>query len=180
MSLPRTDTGETAKPLAQLQELTEQKQTDLETNLLKEALAISNNRCNTLIRLQNVLISDLTSKVESVEQKNDRNTETISSQLNRYKAELHELILDERKFTEKVSREIAEAIRGAANEVTAYAKAEMDKSTEEVKRQLAECAKEIEKQRKQTILHGWFRKFLFWATPILLVAQTIAIIVSML
>ena len=172
MSLKRTDTGEAATPLEQLQEMNEQKRGDLESNLLKEALAISNDRCNRLINIQNVLIEDLTSKVESLERRNSRNTEAISSQLNQYKSELRQLILDERNYKEKVSREIAEAVRGAANEVAAHTKAEIDKSTEEVKWELAECVKEIKKQRTEMKEQGLLRKIFFWATPVFLLVQT--------
>ena len=78
MSLNRIDTGEAAKPLAQLQELNESKKTDLESSLLKEALAISNDKCNSLIDKQNTLIKDWTTKVRALESENDYNVNRLS------------------------------------------------------------------------------------------------------
>ena len=178
MSLPRTDTGETAKPLEELSQRAQESVEKSDALLLKEALATSNDRCNNLIREQNTLIEDLIFQVEKVKENNERHKVELESSVKKAEWEIRQIAQEERQFKEKISREIAEAIRGAANEVTAYAKTQMDKSTEEVKRQLAESAKEIEKQRKQTVLQGWFRKFLFWATPVLLFVQTIMIIVS--
>ena len=177
MSLKRTDTGEAAMPLEELEEQEFEKRSEelrgmTDNQLLKEIVTKLDKKCNNLISMQNWLIRDLTSKVESIEENNKTNTATINKTMWQYKAELHELILDERNYKEKVSREIAEAIRGAANEVTAYAKSEIDKSTEAVKQELAECAKEIKRQRTEMKEQGLLRKIFFWATPIFLIVQT--------
>ena len=55
---------------------------------------------------------------------------------------------------------------------------QVDETVSEVKRELKETQKEIAKQREDMKFQHGFRKFLFWATPILLLAQTIAIIIS--
>ncbi len=46
----------------------------------------------------------------------------------------------------------------------------------EVKKELDESKKLLESTREELKVERGFRKFLFWATPILLLAQTIAII----
>ena len=50
----------------------------------------------------------------------------------------------------------------------------------EVKKELDESKKLLESTREELKVERGFRKFLFWATPILLLAQTIAIILSAL
>ena len=49
----------------------------------------------------------------------------------------------------------------------------VDSALAETKTELTATAKEIEKQRKRLDIEGGFRKFLFWATPILLFAQCV-------
>ena len=66
MALPNIKTGQTATPLQQLQEINEERRQQTENGLLKEALAISNERCNTLVSLQNTLILDLTASVNEI------------------------------------------------------------------------------------------------------------------
>ena len=46
MSLKNMETGQTATPLAMLQEMNEQDRQHIKTDLLKEALAISNEKCS--------------------------------------------------------------------------------------------------------------------------------------
>ena len=154
MSLTRTDTGQTAKPLEQLQEINESKRKELEDNLLKEALAISNEKCNSLIDRQNALIEDLTSTVEQVRKNNDEFQMKIRYHALAALDRTTQLVEQEREFKKQVSQEIAEAMKATADDVTIYAKCEMDKFTEEVKRQIAESAKEIEKQREEMKLQG--------------------------
>lgn len=59
MSLKNMETGQTATPLAMLQEMNEQDRQHIKTDLLKEALAISNEKCNKLIEMQNKLIEEI-------------------------------------------------------------------------------------------------------------------------
>lgn len=53
------ETGQTATPLTMLQEMNEQDRQHIKTDLLKEALAISNEKCNKLIETQNKLIEEM-------------------------------------------------------------------------------------------------------------------------
>ncbi|MDE6442037.1 MAG: hypothetical protein K2L12_04730 [Clostridia bacterium] len=50
----------------------------------------------------------------------------------------------------------------------------------EVRKELDESKKILESTRAELKLQGKVRKFLFWATPILLLVQTIVVIVSAL
>ncbi|MFQ7078049.1 MAG: hypothetical protein ACLRSW_08975 [Christensenellaceae bacterium] len=56
----------------------------------------------------------------------------------------------------------------------------MDETLSEIKEQLKTTAKEIEREREgMKLVHG-FRKFMFWATPVLLLVQTITLIILLL
>ncbi|MCL2675713.1 MAG: hypothetical protein FWE84_03890 [Firmicutes bacterium] len=59
------------------------------------------------------------------------------------------------------------------SEMRDYNKRMVDESLSETRAQLSATAKEIEKQREEYKRQGVFRKFFFWATPVLLLAQTI-------
>ena len=48
----------------------------------------------------------------------------------------------------------------------------------EVKKELDESKKLLESTREELKVERGFRKFLFWATPIILLVQTIIVIVS--
>lgn len=63
MALPNLKTGQTATPLQQLQEINEERRQQTENGLLKEALAISNERSNSLIEQQNKLIEGMRSDI---------------------------------------------------------------------------------------------------------------------
>ena len=180
MSLTRTDTGQTAKPLEQLQEINESKRKELEDNLLKEALAISNEKCNALIDRQNALIEDLTSTVEQVRRDNLENRVEIKRSLNTAVQEIRQITQEEKQFKAEINSLTEKAMRISLNDILDCTKNGIEIATAVMKKQIDESSKEIEKQREEMRAQGGFRKFLFWATPILLVAQTIAIIISMI
>jgi len=60
-----------------------------------------------------------------------------------------------------------------------YNKRMIAENLSEVRKELAATAKEIEKQREEYRLQGFFRKLFFWATPALLLIQTILLIILM-
>lgn len=172
MSLNRIDTGEAAKPLAQLQEMNKSKKMDLENSLLKEALAISNEKCNSLIERQNMRIEDLTYQVGNLNGNNDYYQNKIRETVQTAVTEIRQITQDERKFKTEISQTIKSEIGRSVSEVKNYALKAVDETITEVKEQLKSTAKEIERQREDMKLQHGFRKFLFWATPILLLIQT--------
>ena len=184
MSLNRIDTGEAATPLAQLQEMNEQKRTDLESSLLKEAVAISNDKCNSLIDKQNTLIKDLTTKVRVLESENDYNANRLSESVSNAVKEIRNLQAETRSLNNRVATETSQAIK----RTTTTLESELRKTIQtqsaevfaEVKKEVDESKKLLESTREELRVERGFRKFLFWATPILLLAQTIAIILTAL
>ena len=176
MALPNIKTGQTATPLQQLQEINEERRQQTENGLLKEALAISNERCNTLVSLQNTLILDLTASVNEIKGDSGNYAKRLSENVQSAVREIREITQDERKFKAELSQTIKSEITQTVAEAKNYALEQVDETLDEVRQQLKATAQEIERERgDMKIVHG-FRKFLFWATPVLLLAQTFAML----
>ena len=156
-----------------LQEMNEKDKQDIQTALLKEALAISNEKSNSLIEQQNKLIEEIRSDIAATEFTLTRTTDKAVR-----------AIREETEKTEKLNESIAAQVRKAvltsANELKAEILSSVDEALSKTREEMRKTEKEIEKQREDMRKEGGFRKFFFWATPILLLAQTIAIIMSIL
>lgn len=176
MALPNIKTGQTATPLQQLQEINEERRQQTENGLLKEALAISNERCNTLVSLQNTLILDLTASVNEIKGDSGNYAKRLSENVQSAVREIREITQDERKFKAELSQTIKSEITQTVAEAKNYALEQVDETLDEVRQQLKATAQEIERERSDMKLEHGFRKFLFWATPVLLLAQTFAIL----
>ena len=83
---------------------------------------------------------------------------------------------DEQQFKTEVSWMIKSEITRTVAEVKCYALQQVSETLSEVKEQLKTTAKEIERERSDMKIERGFRKFMFWATPILLLAQIFAIL----
>lgn len=167
------ETGQAATPLEQLQKINEIRKAETENGLLKEALAISNEKCNGLISKQNMLIVDLTTSVNEIKSDNSfymkRQSENVQSAVK----EIREITQDERKFKAEISQTIKSEIGRTVADAKAHALERVDETLSEIKEQLKSTAKEIEREREDMkLIHG-VRKFMFWATPVLLFVQSI-------
>lgn len=176
MALPNLKTGQTATPLQQLQEITEERRQQTENGLLKEALAISNEKCNGLIERQNTLVKDLTENVNEIKSDNSFYAKKLGESVQTAVREMRGITQDERQFKAGVSQAIKSEITRSVNEAKSYALKQVDETLTEVREQLKSTAKEIERERIDMKLEHGFRKFMFWAKPILLLAQTFAIL----
>ena len=176
MSLKNLETGQAATPLQQLQEINEVRRAETENGLLKEALAISNERCNTLVSLQNTLFLDLTASVNEIKSDSGNYAKKLSESVQGAVREIREITQDERKFKAELSQTIKSEITQTVAEAKNYALEQVDETLDEVRQQLKATAQEIERERSDMKLEHGFRKFLFWATPVLLLAQTFAIL----
>ena len=176
MALANIITGQTAAPLQQLQEINEERRQQTENGLLKEALAISTERCNTLVSLQNTLILDLTASVNEIKSDNGNYAKRLSENVQSAVREIREIAQDERKFKAEITQTIKSEITQTVAEAKAHALEQVDETLSEIKEQLKATAQEIEREREDMKLVHGFRKFLFWATPVLLLAQTFAML----
>lgn len=176
MALPNIKTGQTAIPLQQLQEINEERRQQTENGLLKEALAISNERCNALVSLQNTLILDLTASVNEIKSDSGFYAKKLSESVQTAVREMRGIVQDERKFKAEISQTIKSEITQTVAEAKNYALEQVDKTLSEIKEQLKATAQEIERERGDMKIERGFRKFLFLATPVLLLAQTFAML----
>ena len=176
MALPNIKTGQTATPLQQLQKINEERRQQTENGLLKEALAISNERCNTLVSLQNTLILGLTASVNEIKSDSGNYAKRLSENVQSAVREIREIAQDERKFKAEISQTIKSEITQTVAEAKAHALEQVDETLDEVRQQLKATAQEIERERGDMKIERGFRKFLFWATPVLLLAQTFAML----
>ena len=173
MSLKNMETGQAATPLEQLQKINEIRRAETENGLLKEALAISNEKCNGLISKQNMLIADLTTSVNEIKSDNSFYAKKLSENVQSAIREIREITQDERKFKAEVSQTIKSEIGRTVADAKAHALEQVDETLSEIKEQLKSTAKEIEREREDMkLIHG-VRKFMFWATPVLLLVQSV-------
>ena len=180
MALPNLKTGQTATPLQQLQEINEERRQQTENGLLKEALAISNEKCNSLIERQNTLVKDLTENVNEIKSDNSFYAKRLNENVQTAVREMRGITQDERQFKAEVSQTIKSEITRSANEAKGYALKQVNETLAEVREQLKTTAKEIEREREDMKLVHGVRKFMFWATPVLLLVQTITLIFLLL
>ena len=174
------ETGQAATPLEQLQKINEIRRAETENGLLKEALAISNEKCNGLISKQNMLIEDLTTSVNEIKSDNSFYAKRQNESVQNAVREIREIMQDERKFKAEVSQTLKSEIGRTVAEAKAHALEQVDETLSEIKEQLKSTAKEIEREREEMKLVHGFRKFMFWATPVLLLVQTITLIFLLL
>ena len=94
--------------------------------------------------------------------------------------EIRELTQDERKFNPDVSQTKKSEIGRTVADAKVHALEQVDETLLEIKEQLKSTAKEIEREREDMRIERGFRKFMFWATPVLLFVQTITLIFLLL
>ena len=163
--------------------------------LLQQALAVSNEKCNSLISRQNALIEELTQQVKSVEwneiglERNLKdNSEKLLKDLQRSNNSLLEsLRLTIRQITEvatQIQAEISIATARATDEASALinkrineasdkAIANIDEQANEIEKKVKAASKEIDGVKDDIHFERGFRKFFFWATPVLILVQVI-------
>ena len=173
MALPNIKTGQTATPLQQLQEINEERRLQTENGLLKEALAISNERSNSLIEQQNKLIEGMRSDIAMTEFELTETTEKAVREIKATAAKTERL-------NENIAMQVGKAVLTSANELKAEVLSSVKETLSKTQEEIKKTEKAIEKQREDMRMESGFRKFLFWATPILLFAQTIMLIIALL
>ena len=171
--MERKDTGGTPAPLMRLQEMNEKDKQEIQTALLKEALAISNERSNSLIERQNKLIEGMRSDIAMTE---FELTETTEKAVREIKA----TAAKSERLNESIEAQVRKAVLTSANELKAEILASTDKALTETREEMKKTEKQIQKQREDMRIESGFHKFLFWATPVLLLAQTIVLIIALL
>ena len=171
--MERKDTGGTPAPLMRLQEMNEKDKQEIQTALLKEALAISNERSNSLIERQNKLIEGMRSDIAMTAFELTETTEKAVREIKATAAKTERL-------NENIAMQVRKAVSTSANELKAEVLSSVKETLSKTQEEIKKTEKAIEKQREDMRMESGFRKFLFWATPILLLAQTIVLIIALL
>ena len=163
-----------------------------------QALATSREQCNDLILTQNVRIAEQTQQVKNLEWSNKKLVSELRSAVWNVSQEVKE---ENQKFSKDLNQtleKISKTVTGIEHQVsTATAKA-TDEAVRVMKQSINKMADnaviavnesagkminevnkakdEIEKAKKEIRWESGFRKFMFWLSPVLAVAQTVLLI----
>lgn len=170
--------------------------------LLQKALAISSEQCKALISQQNALVEELTRQVRSVRLSanglewnlKDDNEKMLKDLRQSNNNLLENLKVTIRQITEvatKIQTEVSIATARMTDEASAKfnkrineaadkAISKIDELTAETTNKVKSVSKEIDCVKNEIHYERGFRKFLFWVTPILLLAQTVVSIFLLL
>lgn len=179
-TLQTTNDGQILSPLERLQEMNKEKRADLENSLLKEALAQSSENCNELINKQNMLIEDLTTSVNSLESANEYNVNELKGSVSSAVIAMKNLQNETRSLNNRVATETSYAIKRTTttleNELRSTIAVQSQEVFTEVRKELDESKKLLQTAREELKLQGKFRKVMFWATPAIMLLQTVLLI----
>lgn len=140
--------------------------------LFQKALALSNEKCNNLIRQQTLLIEDLTRQVKNVKESNYENVRNLTDKVESVTRRLETLINQQATMKAETVQEVQRVADNVIKEGIDLFSVKVSETTEEVKDKLKDTENEIEQAKSDIHFERGFRKFLFWATPILLAFQT--------
>lgn len=164
-------------------------------SLLQKALAVSNEKCNGLILRLNVLIEELTRQVKSVklsvydvEVRMKEYNEIVlgrmkfqaENMLNELKEKVRELkelstqiqaevSIATARATDEAEKVLTERINEMADDVIQKVNASTAVITEKVKT----AEQELSRVKEDIHYERGFRKFMFWATPVMLFVQIV-------
>ena len=163
--------------------------------LLEQALAVSNEKCNALISRLNALVEDLTQQVRSVEWTNDALVMRLKEDVEKLTKDMKEdnrnllssLRITLQRITEKVTEiqnlltvtmaKAADESAASLKERIAFAADDaaevIDAHAKELTKKVKSLEKEVDKAKQEIYYERGFRKFFFWLTPVLLIAQGI-------
>ena len=163
-----------------------------------QALATSREQCNDLILTQNVRIAEQTQQVKNLEWSNKKlvnelkadvwllskevkeSNNQLSKSLNQTLGKISETVTEIEKI---VNTTMAKAIDSATKLLNDRVKEAIDtaalkvsEGAEELIKETRKAKEEIENVEKEIRFESGFRRFMFWFTPVLAVAQTVLLI----
>lgn len=148
--------------------------------LLQKALALSNEKCNNLVSRLNVQVLDLKLKVNDLTENNAKFVNSLKENVESVTRRLERLTVNQTEMRERVTKEVQTATARAIELTITDFQKKIDESAKQVGVQLKETEKEIMKLKEDVSFERGFRRFLFWATPALLLVQSIIMIISFL
>ena len=163
-----------------------------------QALATSREQCNDLILTQNVRIAEQTQQVKNLEWSNKKLVSELRSAVwnvsQEVKEENQKFSKDLNQTLEKISKTVTgiehqvstatvkatdEAVRvmkQSINKMADNAVIAVNESAGKMINEVNKAKNEIEKAKKEIRWESGFRKFMFWLSPVLAVAQTVLLI----
>ena len=167
-------------------------------SLLMQALTVSREHCNNLVLRLNVRVEELTRQVKNVEWYNEglekklkENAEKLIDDVkeSNYRLSkniefsLSQIVETVTEIEKIVNTTMAKAIDSATKLLNDRVKEAIDtavlkvnESVEELIKETRKAKEEIEKVEKEIRFESGFRRFMFWFTPVLAVAQTVLLI----
>ncbi|MCM1295825.1 MAG: hypothetical protein NC311_09815 [Muribaculaceae bacterium] len=158
-------------------------------------MTVSNEKCNKLVSQQNALIEELTQQVSSVKwnvvglekdlsESNEKMLKDLqrsnSNLLDNLKTTIHRITEVATQIQAEISIATARATDEASalfnkriNEAADKAITKIDEQADEISKKVKAASKEIDQAKDDIHFERGFRKFFFWATPVILFAQTI-------
>lgn len=165
--------------------------------MLLQSLAVSNEQCNDLVLRLNVRVEELTRQVKNVELYNERLEkklkESVEKLIDDVKASnyrltkniefsLNQITETVTEIEQLVSTAMGKAIDSATKllndrvrESTDIAVIAINESAGKLISSAEKAKKEIDKVKDDIYYESGFRKFMFWLSPVLAIAQTIAL-----
>ena len=172
--------------------------TETRIGMLSKALAVSREQCNNLISSQNVLLEEQTQQLKNLERNNERLVSELRSAVWNVSQEVKE---ENQKFSKDLNQtlgKISETVTGIEHQVSTATEKATDEAVRVMKQSINKMAdnaviavnesagkminevnkakKEIEKAKEEIRFESGFRKFMFWLSPVLAVAQTVLLI----
>ena len=163
--------------------------------LLEQALAVSNEKCNGLILQLNARVTDLTRQVRSVKWMNEELASSLKDDAEKLTKEMKEenrnmltsMRITLQRITETVTKiqeiinttmaratdEAGELLKEKVTEVADSAAFTIDEHSKALTKKVEALGKEVERAKDDIRFERGFRKFFFWVTPVLLLAQAI-------
>ena len=160
-----------------------------------QALATSREQCNDLILTQNVRIAEQTQQVKNLEWSNKKlvnelrgdvwmlskevkeSNNQLSKSLNQTLSKISETVTDiehqVNTATERATDSATKTLNERVNKAADDAVFKMNQQAQSLTQKVRETEKEIEKAKDEIAFESGFRRLFFWATPVLLIAQTI-------
>lgn len=170
--------------------------------LLMQALTVSREHCNDLVLRLNVRVEELTRQVKNVEWYNERLEKKLKESVEKLiddvkgsncklakeiEFSLNQITETVTEIERLVSTAMGKAIDSATKllndrvkDATDMAVAKINEGAEGLNKELRKTKEEIQKQREEMQVEGGFRKFMFWLSPVLAIAQSIAMALLLL
>ena len=182
-------------PAAELCEEVKRLTAETREALLEQALAVSNEKCNGLILQLNARVMDLTRQVRSVKWMNEELASSLKDDAEKLTKEMKEenrnmlasMRITLQRITETVTKiqeivnttmakatdEAGELLKERVTEAADSAAETLDEYAKSMKKKVEALEKEVEIAKDDIRFERGFRKFFFWVTPVLMLAQCV-------